>query len=83
MPATTGLSHGVAAFTTLIIGTILSKWIWKLLPPLGEVSLFVIGAIRSVTGADIPVNQEFAGTIVVMLGLSFIWGVIYHFGRHE
>lgn len=35
MPATTGASHGFAAFATLIIGTVLSKFVWEVLPPLG------------------------------------------------
>lgn len=82
MPATSGASHGAAAFVTLVVGTILSKWIWDLLPPLGEAALVVVAAIRGATGAPVPVNEQFAGTLVVMLGLSFVWGVVYHVGRH-
>jgi hypothetical protein len=83
MPASSGASHGLAAFGTLIIGTILSKLVWDVLPPLGEVSLFTIKRIRELTGAEIPVNEQFAGAVVVMVGLSFLWGVIYHVGRHS
>lgn len=83
MPATSGMSHGFAAFASLIIGTILSKFVWDFLPPLGELSLFLIRETRSITGASIPVNEQFAGSVVVMVGLSFLWGVIYHFSRHS
>jgi hypothetical protein len=83
MPASSGASHGLAAFATLIIGTILSKLIWDLVPPLGQLSLSTIKIIKSVTGADIPTSEQFAGAIVVMIGLSFLWGVIYHIGRHS
>jgi hypothetical protein len=52
-------------------------------PPLGQFSLLVVGWFRSVTGADIPVNEQFAGALVVMVGLSFAWGIVYHVGRHS
>jgi hypothetical protein len=38
--------------------------------------------IRSTTGVDLPVNEQFAGMVVVMVALSFAWGIVYHFGRH-
>lgn len=83
MPATSGASHGFAAFVTLLIGTVLSKFVWDLLPPLGRLSLAVMETIQSVTGADVPVSEQFAGAVVVMLVLSFAWGVVYHVGRHS
>lgn len=82
MPVTSGASHGTAALVSLIIGTILSKFIWDLVPSLGQVSLFVIRWFRRITGLDIPVNEQFAGAVIVMVGLSFTWGIIYHMGRH-
>ncbi|WP_139171099.1 hypothetical protein [Halorientalis regularis] len=83
MPATTGASHGFAAFATLIIGTVLSKFVWELLPPLGQFSLTVIEFVQRTTGARIPTNEQFAGALIVMVALSFCWGVIYHVGRHS
>lgn len=82
MAATSGASHGFAAFATLLIGTMFSKFIWDVLPPLGEISLLTIQIINTQAGIDLPVSEQFAGTIVVMVGLSFLWGVVYHFGRH-
>jgi hypothetical protein len=83
MPATSGVSHGLAAFTTLLVGTVLSKWIWDLLPPLGEAALATVSLIRATTGVALPADERFAGTVVVMVALSFVWGVVYHFGRHD
>ncbi|MFC6955500.1 hypothetical protein [Halorubellus litoreus] len=81
MPATTGASHGFAAFATLLIGTMFSKFVWELLPPLAELSLLVIGTLRQL-GLAVPASRQFAGTIVVMVGLSFLWGILYHVSRH-
>jgi len=83
MPATTGGSHAFASFVTLILGTLLSKYIWDLVPPLGEVSMLAITLISDLTGAPIPTSEEFAGTVVVMVAISFLWGVVYHLGRHD
>ena len=83
MPASSGASHGLAAFATLIIGSLLSKFIWELVPPLGQLSLSTIQIVRATTGADIPTSEQFAGTIVLMIVLSFLWGVIYHISRHS
>ncbi|MFB6110449.1 MAG: hypothetical protein ABEJ60_06205 [Halodesulfurarchaeum sp.] len=83
MPAASGASHGIAAFGSLIIGAVLSRYIWELVPPLGELALVTIRIIQSTTGANIPTSEQFAGAVVVMMGLSFAWGVIYHLGRHS
>lgn len=82
MPAKTGGSHALASFVTLIAGTLLSKYVWSLAPPLGEASLAAIRFIQQTVGAQLPVTEQFAGTIVVMVGISFVWGILYHFTRH-
>lgn len=82
MAGVSGASHGLAAFVTLLVGTILSKFVWDLAPPVGDVALQITDIIQSTTGASIPVNEQFAGTLVAMVALSFVWGVVYHFRRH-
>jgi hypothetical protein len=82
MPAKTGGSHAISAFASLLIGSILSKYVWKFAPPLGEATTAVVTILRAATGANLPIDEQFTGTIVVMLGLSFLWGVVYHVGRH-
>lgn len=82
MPATTGGSHAISAFASLIIGTVLSKYVWEFAPSLGEATTAAITLLRATTGAEIPIDEQFTGMVVVMLGLSFLWGVVYHVGRH-
>ncbi len=83
MALTSGASHGISAFVTLVVGTMLSKYVWDLMPPLGELSLLVIDTVRSTTGIAVPASREFAGMLVVMVGLSSAWGIAYHLGRHS
>lgn len=82
MPAKAGASHGFAAFGTLIIGTMLSKFVWDVLPPLGELSVQTMTLLNEQAGINVPTSEQFAGTVVVMVGLSFTWGLIYHLSRH-
>lgn len=82
MPAKTGGSHAIASFVTLIVGTMFSKYLWDIAPPIGQLSLTVISTVRELSGAAIPVNEQFAGQVVIMVGLSFAWGILYHLNRH-
>lgn len=82
MPAKTGASHGFAAFATLLIGSMLSKFVWAVLPPVGDVSMMAMAFLDSQAGLDVPTSEQFAGTIVVMVSLSFLWGVVYHLSRY-
>lgn len=83
MPSKTGMSHGLAAFATLIIGSVYSELVWTLLPPVGELSLAVIRVFRTTLGVTLPLNKQFAGTVVLMVVLATLWGTIYHFGRYS
>jgi len=47
MPAKTGASHGFAAFATLLIGSMLSKFVWAVLPPVGDVSMMAMAFLDS------------------------------------
>jgi hypothetical protein len=80
MPAKTGTSHALAAFASLIVGSMLSKYVWAYTPPLAEVGVTVGRLLESLTGA--PLSQELTGGLVVIPALSFVWGVVYHLGRH-
>lgn len=82
MPAKTGGSHATASLVTFVLGTVLSKYIWSVAPPLGEVALGAMTVLRSTTGLPVPVSDQSAGTMVVMLVLSFVWGVVYHVSRN-
>lgn len=80
MPAKTGGSHALAAFTSMIVGTMLSKYLWEYAPPLAEVGVAIGDRVAALTGTPIP--REQAGAMVVIVGLSFLWGVTYHVTRH-
>lgn len=82
MPAKTGGSHAFASFVSLLVGTMLSNYLWQVAPSLGEASVAVMELVRTATGASVPVSNQFAGSVVVMVGLSFVWGLVYHLGRH-
>lgn len=82
MPAKTGASHGIAAFATLLVGTMFSKFVWEIVPPVGELSLMAMAFLNAQVGLDVPTSERFAGTVVVMAALSFLWGVFYHLGRY-
>lgn len=78
----TGASHGFAAFATLLIGSVVSKFVWAVLPPVAEISLMAMNFLDGQVWLDVPTSEQFAGTIVVMVALSFLWGVVYHLGRN-
>jgi hypothetical protein len=80
MPAKTGTSHALAAFASLIVGTTLSKYVWTYTPPLAEAGAAVGRQLEPLVG--VPLSRELTGGLVVVLALSFLWGVIYHLGRH-
>jgi hypothetical protein len=72
----------VAAVGTFLIGNLLSKYVWALAPPLGDASVVAVRALDRLAGANLPATEQFGGTVVVMATLSFLWGVVYHLGRH-
>ena len=80
MPATTGASHALSAFVSLIVGTVLSKYVWTYTPPLAEAGAVAGRHLAAVIGT--PLSRETTGGLVVVLGLSFVWGVLYHLARH-
>ncbi len=82
MPAKTGASHGFAAFATLLVGSMLSNLVWTVLPPVGEISLLAMELIDTQLGLEVPTSEQFAGTIVIAVALSFLWGIVYHVGRY-
>lgn len=79
MPGKSGVSHGFASLVTLVLGSLLSNYVWELAPPLGELSLFTMELLTAGTG--VTVNRELAGAAVGMFSLSFLWGVMYHLSR--
>ncbi|WP_251328772.1 hypothetical protein [Haloplanus pelagicus] len=81
MPAKTGASHALSAFVSLIVGTVLSKYVWTYTPPLAEAGAVAGRHLSGLIGT--PIAPETTGGLVVVLLLSFVWGVIYHLARHD
>jgi len=80
MPAKTGGSHAFAALASMVVGTILSKYVWNHTPPLADAATAVGTLLTRATGTAF--SRDLVGTMVVMVALSFVWGVIYHVSRH-
>jgi hypothetical protein len=80
MPAKTGVSHSLAAFASLVVGSVVSKYVWTYAPSLAEAGAVTGRYVAAAFGA--PFSRDLAGGLVVVLALSFAWGVLYHLGRH-
>jgi hypothetical protein len=80
MPAKTGGSHSFAAFTSMIVGTVISRYIWEMLPPFAHLSETVGALLLDVTG--VSYSAEFVGGLLIASVLAFAWGVLYHLKRH-
>jgi len=80
MPAKTGTSHALAAFVSLVVGSMLSKYVWTYTPPLAEAGAAIGRLLAPLLGT--PLSREVAGGLLLVLALSFVWGVVYHLGRH-
>jgi len=70
----------MAAFVSMIVGTVLSKYIWTHLPPLAEAATLVGETVVAVTGVHL--SDQLTGSFIIIVSLSFIWGVVYHWARH-
>lgn len=70
----------MGAFVSMVVGAVLSKYIWEYLPPLAAVGESVSGTLRTTVGVPLP--NPFSGSLIVILALSFLWGVVYHVVRH-
>jgi hypothetical protein len=64
----------------MVVGTILSKYVWNHTPPLADAATAVGTLLTRATGTAF--SRDLVGTMVVMVALSFVWGVIYHVSRH-
>ena len=80
MPAKSGASHALAAFTTVVLGAVISNVLNAHSREIRDVSAGIGSLITSATGVDVP--SSLAGLAVVATLLSFLWGVAYHYARH-
>jgi hypothetical protein len=79
MPVKSGLSHGLAAFLSIIIGSLLSTYLNTHSSFIRD-STEVVG--RQLAGfLSVQVPAFVGGVVVIATFLSFGWGVAYHFSR--
>lgn len=83
MPIRTGGSHAVASLTTLLVGALLSEYVSTVAPPVTEFSLLLLTGLEALGGVPIARKESLAGSLLVILVLSFVWGVGYHVARYE
>lgn len=81
MATTSGLSHAVAAFLSIIIGALLSNFLSAHSALLNRFSEGVGGVIVGITG--ISLSEDVTGLLLVSTVLAFFWGVAYHHARHR
>jgi hypothetical protein len=80
MPAKSGASHASAALVSIILGAVISSYIKVYAEPVARVTE-TIGSLV-VTQVGLPLPEEMSGVLVVVVILSFVWGVAYHIARH-
>jgi hypothetical protein len=80
MPAKTGASHAVASFVTILLGAFISNYLSAHSSVLWGMTRGAGGTVTSLLGLDLP--EVMTGILVIATGLSFVWGVAYHFSRH-
>jgi len=80
VPAKTGASHALAALVSMLAGSVLSKYVSEVVPPLASTGEAVSSLLVAATGVALP--RPLTGSLVIVLALSFVWGTIYHYARH-
>jgi hypothetical protein len=79
MPIKSGLSHGLAAFLSIIIGSLLSTYLNTHSSLIRDSTEVVGRQLAGLLGVQVPAFV--GGVIVIATLLSFAWGVAYHFSR--
>lgn len=77
MPTKATGSHPVSALVALVAATVLSKYVWELLPPLGNASQATLNVINS-SIIPVPTNSEAAGALVVFIVVTVTWEVAHY-----
>jgi hypothetical protein len=77
MPTKAAGSHPVSGLIALIAGTVLSKYVWDLLPPIGVASRAALNTInRNII--SVPTSSDAAGVLVIFLLVTGIWEVAHY-----
>ena len=80
MAVTSGASHALAAFSTVLLGAFLKIYLETYSGLIRTATEGLGGLVTAALG--VPVSAEIAGVAIVAALLSFLWGVGYHKARH-
>lgn len=80
MPAKSGFSHAFAAFTSILLGSLLSNYLAAHQSILTDLTVTVGRTVINLLGLTAPRN--IAGLVVVGSLIAFCWGIAYHMARH-
>jgi hypothetical protein len=80
MPTKAAGSHTLSALVALLASQTLSKYVWQVLPSLGEASQTALSVVNSVPAVSVPTGSEAAGAVLVIVAVTVVWEVI-HFVR--
>jgi hypothetical protein len=72
MPTKATGSHPVSALIALVAGSVLSKYVWEVLPPLGTASQTALNLVDS-SLVSVPTSSRAAGALVIFLAVSVTW----------
>jgi hypothetical protein len=81
VPAKSGASHALAAFLSIVLGSVLSDFISSYSGLMTTASESAGGTITGTTG--ITLSENAVGLLTIPTALSFLWGVAYHRARYQ
>lgn len=77
MPTKAAGSHPVSGLLALVAGSVMSKYVWDLLPPIGAASQAALGVINS-NIMPVPTSSEAAGIVVIFVAVTIVWEVAHY-----
>ena len=77
MPTKAAGSHPVSALVALVAGSVLSKYVWELLPPVGTASQAVLNLIND-SLVTVPTSSNAAGALVIFVGVTVVWEAAHY-----
>jgi len=73
MPTKAPGSHTLSALVALFASQVLSKYVWQVLPSLGEASQTALTAVNSLPTISVPHGTEAAGAMLVIVTVTVVW----------
>jgi hypothetical protein len=78
MPTKAPGSHTLSALVALFASATLSKYVWQLLPSLGEVSRASLAVVNRLPAVSVPTDAEAAGALVVLVAVTVVWELAHY-----